>query len=122
MKLYFKQKNQRKEMNIMFVRIDKDLSVNINNIFSYKLSEDIDSYKLQVQSNQGNLIHNIIYLKERPDQVQILIDFNNTMRDLTVNPEVIREQAFTEPTTEELVEENEEKDRRIEEQLSLDVD
>ena len=106
----------------MFVRIDKDLSVNINNIFSYKLSEDMDSYKLQIWSNQGNLIHNIIYLKERPEQVQILIDFNNTMRDLTVNPEVIREQAFTEHTTEELVEENEEKDRRIEEQLSLDVD
>lgn len=105
----------------MFVRIDKDLSVNINNIFSYKLSEDLDSYKLQIWSNQGNLIHNIIYLKERPDQVQILIDFNNTMRDLTVNPEVIREQ-IVEPTVEELVGEQEEKDRRIEEQLSLDLD
>ena len=34
----------------MFVRIDKDLSVNINNIFSYKLSEDMDSYKLQIWS------------------------------------------------------------------------
>ena len=106
----------------MFVRIDKDLSVNINNIFSYKLSEDIDSYKLQVWSNQGNLIHNIIYLKERPDQVQILIDFNNTMRDLTVNPEIIRE-PIVEPTTEELIKENEEKDRKIEEQLSfLNID
>ena len=106
----------------MFVRIDKDLSVNINNIFSYKLSEDMDSYKLQIWSNQGNLIHNIIYLKERPEQVQILIDFNNTMRDLTVNPEIIRE-PIVEPTTKELVEENEEKDRRIEEQLSfLNID
>ena len=106
----------------MFVRIDKDLSVNINNIFSYKLSEDMDSYKLQIWSNQGNLIHNIIYLKERPEQVQILIDFNNTMRDLTVSPEIIRE-PIVEPTTEELVEENEEKDRKIEEQLSfLNID
>lgn len=106
----------------MFVRIDKDLSVNINNIFSYKLSEDMDSYKLQIWSNQGNLIHNIIYLKERPEQVQILIDFNNTMRDLTVNPEIIRE-PIVKPTTEELIEENEEKDRRIEEQPSfLNID
>ena len=106
----------------MFVRIDKDLSVNINNIFSYKLSEDMDSYKLQIWSNQGNLIHNIIYLKERPEQVQILIDFNNTMRDLTVNPEIIRE-PIVEPTTKELIEENEEKDRKIEEQLSfLNID
>ena len=106
----------------MFVRIDKDLSVNINNIFSYKLSEDMDSYKLQIWSNQGNLIHNIIYLKERPEQVQILIDFNNTMRDLTVNHEIIRE-PIVEPTTEELIKENEEKDRKIEEQLSfLNID
>lgn len=106
----------------MFVRIDKDLSVNINNIFSYKLSEDMDSYKLQIWSNQGNLIHNIIYLKERPEQVQILIDFNNTMRDLTVNPEIIRE-PIVKHTTEELIEENEEKDRRIEEQPSfLNID
>lgn len=110
----------------MFVRIDKDLSVNINNIFSYKLSEDIDSYKLQMWSNQGNLIHNIIYLKERPDQLQILIDFNNTMRDLTVNPEIIRETSIPEETQQEVEDENirkeETEQKHIEEQLSLDID
>ena len=44
------------------------------------------------------------------------------MRDLTVNPEIIRE-PIVEQTTEELIEENEEKDRRIEEQPSfLNID
>ena len=74
----------------MFVRIDNDLAVNINNIFSYKLFEDGDSYKLQVWGVNGTPIHTVIYLKDRPDQMQLLIDFNNTLRDLTVNNEVIR--------------------------------
>ncbi len=101
----------------MFVRIDKDLSVNISNIFSYKLSEDMDSYKLQIWSNQGNLIHTIIYLKERPDQVQILIDFNNTMRDLTVNPEIIKEPQFVEDApVEDITNEN----NHIEEKINVE--
>lgn len=74
----------------MFVRIDRDLSVNIGNIFSYKLSEDQDSYKLQVWSETGNIVHTVIYLKDRPEQMKLLIEFNNVMRDLTTNLDVIR--------------------------------
>lgn len=97
----------------MFVRIDKDLSVNIQNILSYKLSEDHDSYKLQIWSPNGNIVHNIIYLKDRPEQMQILIDFNNVMRDLTLNIEIIK-------TANEFIRKNEvEEPRRIQEHLDL---
>ena len=78
----------------MFVRIDRDLSVNINNIFSYKISEDLDSYKLQLWSNTGSIIHTIIYLKSRQDQLDILISFNNTMRELMVNPDRLPEMEY----------------------------
>ena len=74
----------------MFVRIDKDLSVNIQNIFSYKISEDSDSFKLQVWNTDSVPTHTVIYLKNRIDQMQLLIEFNNIMRDLTANLEVIK--------------------------------
>lgn len=93
----------------MFVRIDKDLSVNINNIFSYKISEDLDSYKLQLWSNTGNIIHTVIYLKSRQDQLDILISFNNTMRDMMVNPDRLPDMEYTyeeENTDEQLKEGN----------------
>lgn len=100
----------------MFVRIDKDLSVNIGNMFSYKLSEDQDSYKLQVWSETGNIIHTVIYLKDRPEQMKILIEFNNVMRDLTTNLDVIR------PVDTLIAEEGEEIDEKpkyIQEQLDI---
>lgn len=93
----------------MFVRIDKDLSVNINNIFSYKISEDLDSYKLQLWSNTGNIVHTVIYLKSRQDQLDILISFNNTMRDMMVNPDRLPDMEYTyeeENTNEQLKEGN----------------
>ncbi len=77
----------------MFVRIDKDLVVNINNIFSYKISEDFESYKLQIWSTTGAVIHTIFYMKDKPEQVNILIQFNDTMRERMVNPEIINEPA-----------------------------
>jgi len=111
----------------MFVRIDKDLSVNIGNIFSYKLSEDTDSYKLQVWSSNGSIVHTVIYLKNRPEQMKILIEFNNVMRDLTTNLEVINptqeEYVNEEPYIEEIKdteEIKEEKPRHIQEQLTID--
>ena len=100
----------------MFVRIDKDLSVNIGNMFSYKLSEDQDSYKLQVWSETGNIVHTVIYLKDRPEQMKILIEFNNVMRDLTTNLDVIR------PVDNLIAEEGEEIDEKhkyIQEQLDI---
>lgn len=89
----------------MFIRIDTDLSVNINNIFSYKISEDFNSYKLSIWSATGALVHSVIYLKDRQDQMNILIQFNDTMRDLTVNPEIIRTEVVEVP--EEVTEANE---------------
>ena len=103
----------------MFVRIDKDLAVNINNIFSYKLFEDGDSYKLQVWGVNGTPIHTVIYLKDRPDQMQLLIDFNNTLRDLTVNNEVIRNVQL--PIEQLETEEDEQLNKAIEERQEIDA-
>lgn len=91
----------------MFVRIDRDLSVNINNIFSYQLSEDPESYKLYIWSIQGNLVHKIIYLKSKPEQLKLLIEFNEAMRNITVNPEIIQEEIIPD-------------ERFLEERISLD--
>jgi hypothetical protein len=96
----------------MFVRIDRDLSVNINNILSYKLSEDAEAIKLQIWSIQGTILHTIFYLKNRPEQMKIIIDFNNAMRDLTVNPEIIRDYNIEDTV--------EDKENHIEEQLQLE--
>ena len=97
----------------MFVRIDKDLSVNINNIFSYKLSEDEDSYKLQIWSLNGGIAHTVIYMKGRADQMKILIEFNNVMRELTTNLDI--------PVMEEPKEVKKDK-KHIKEQLSFNFD
>lgn len=100
----------------MFVRIDKDLSVNVQNIFSYKLSEDHDSYKLQIWSSNGNIIHTVIYLKDRPDQMKILIEFNNLMRDLTTNLDIVKDEVgFGWSPNETTIDE----DKRIEEHLDI---
>ena len=114
----------------MFVRIDKDLSVNIGNIFSYKLSEDLDSYKLQVWSITGNIIHTIIYLKDRPEQMKLLIEFNNVMRDLTTNVDIVRpvenivpEEGYEvehDVKDENIRKEYEEQPRHIQEQMTID--
>ena len=105
----------------MFVRIDRDLSVNIGNIFSYKLSEDVDSYKLQIWSNTGSIIHTVIYLKSRPEQMKILIEFNNVMRDLTTNLDIVGENNFEDMMQPEEIPVEEPKERKIEEQLQLDI-
>lgn len=102
----------------MFIRIDKDLSVNIQNIFSYKLSEDMDSYKLQIWSNSGNIIHTVIYLKENLEQMKLLVDFNNTMRDLTTNVEIIKPQEVF-PILGRIGEEVEEQPTHVQEQLDI---
>lgn len=106
----------------MFVRIDRDLSVNIGNIFSYKLSEDQDSYKLQIWSEAGNIVHTVIYLKDRPEQMKLLIEFNNVMRDLTTNLDVIRptEDVVIGDVQEPIIEEiTDEEPRHVQEKLDI---
>lgn len=103
----------------MFIRIDKDLSVNINKIFSYKLSEDQDSYKLQIWGESPVPMHTIIYPKSRPDLVNLLIDFNNAMRDLTVNNEII-ESYITEVNESNNTNQEENSPRHIEEEFVVE--
>ena len=71
----------------MFIRIDRDLVINTANILGYQILEDSNSYKLQIWSTSGALVYNIIYLKDDHYQTNILIEFNNYMRGLTVNAE-----------------------------------
>lgn len=100
----------------MFVRVDKDLYINIQNIFSYKLIDDGDAYKLQIWSSNGNLVHNIFYIKDNIDQMKILLEFNNMMRDLMVNPEIVSQHT-------DLVNEvAEPEEKHIKEKLELDED
>ena len=73
----------------MFLRVDDDLFVNVNNIGSIKLTEDADSYKLYITGVNGNLLHNVIYLKEDARQVRLLIEVNEYITHNTVNPEVV---------------------------------
>lgn len=99
----------------MFVRIDTDLFVNINNMFSYKISDTADAYKLQIWSSNGNIIHSIFYLKDVPSQMQILLQFNDVMQDLVVNPERISPQVNINEGLPPLPEENQHLEETIEE-------
>lgn len=73
----------------MFLRIDRDLFVNISSIGSIKLLEDNNSYKLILTGVNGNIMHTVIYLKSDYNQMEILIGVNDYIRGNTVNPEVI---------------------------------
>ena len=87
----------------MFLRIDKDLFVNVNNIFSYKLFDEGDSYKLLIWSTDGKIGNTVYYLKNSPEQMNILREVVDNLREFTLNPE--RLIYPTEPVVEEPVEE-----------------
>ena len=72
----------------MFIRVDTDLFVRVENISSYRILESNDSYKLQIWSS-GILVHNIIYLKGNPNNIKLLIEFVEAMKDYTVNPDIV---------------------------------
>ena len=73
----------------MFLRIDTDLFVNVNNIFSYKIIEDIDSYKVVFWGSSGSIVNTVIYLKQNQQQMGILIDMVNSLKDFTINPDKV---------------------------------
>lgn len=73
----------------MFLRVDRDIYININNISSYKLSEDTNSYKLTIYGLSGNVLHNIIYLKDSVEQIGLLLEVNNILRERLINPDII---------------------------------
>lgn len=72
----------------MFLRIEGDTFVNLNNVFSYKLSEDRDSFKLMFWGSNGNIINTAFYLKSQPDQIELLRNIVSSLRDITINPDL----------------------------------
>ena len=70
----------------MFVRVEKDFFVNLNQVSSYLLKEEEDAIRLIIYIN-GKAAHNIVYLKCDSEELGILTDFVNAVRDITVNPE-----------------------------------
>lgn len=72
----------------MFLRIDTDLFINVNNVFSYKLYDEGDSYKLIVWGCDGKIIHSVFYMKHKEDQMNILKEVVNNFRELTINPDI----------------------------------
>ena len=72
----------------MFVRIDTDLFVRVENISSYRILESSDSYKLQVWCS-GILAHTVIYVKGNPNNIKLLVEFIEAMKDFIINPEVV---------------------------------
>lgn len=71
----------------MFLRIDSDTFVNIDNIFSYKLSDEGDSFKLTLWGTSGTVMNTIHYMKFRDDHIALLKEVVNSLRDITINPE-----------------------------------
>lgn len=104
----------------MFLRIDKDLFVNVNNIFSYKLFDEGDSYKLLIWGTDGKIGNTVYYLKNSPEQMNILREVVDTLREFTLNPE--RLIYPTEPVLGESVESTNPEpveERRIQESFSV---
>jgi hypothetical protein len=71
----------------MFLRIDTDLFVNVDNIFSYKLSDEGDAFKLMIWGSNGNVIHTVFYMKNIETQVALITEVVNSLKDLTLNPD-----------------------------------
>ena len=91
----------------MFVRIDKDLVVNMNQITSYNILEDYDSYKLVIYKNDKTPFHTVFYMKNNGNQVDILLSFINAMNEVIVNPENMKKYniSYNVPTPTEHIEE-----------------
>ena len=71
----------------MLIRIDTDLFVNVNQIFSYKLYDEGESYKLTIWSNSGQVVHNVFYVKSNPVRMSLLMEIVNAFKELTINPD-----------------------------------
>lgn len=72
----------------MFLRIDTDLFINVNNIGGYKLFDEGDSYKLIIWGTEGKIAHSVYYMKHQPTQIALLQEVVNNFRELTINPDL----------------------------------
>ena len=77
----------------MFIRVEKDFFVNLNQISSYILKEEEDAIRLIIYIG-GKITHNIVYLKCDTEAIGILINFIDAARSLTINPEYSLEQLL----------------------------
>lgn len=71
----------------MFLRIDTDLFVNIDNIISYRLYDEGESFKLVVNGNEKTPII-VFYLKNNQMDMKILGEVVNKFREITYNPDM----------------------------------
>ena len=77
----------------MFVRVERDFFVNLNQISSYILKEEEDAIRLIIYVG-GRIAHNIVYLKCDKEAIAILVNFIDAARSLTINPEYSVEQLL----------------------------
>lgn len=108
----------------MLIRIDTDLFVNVNQIFSYKLYDEGDSYKLTIWSNSGQVVHTVFYVKSNPARMALLLEIVNAFKELTINPDRSLETKITYIPDVDLENINfeEEPVRHIKETISTDED
>lgn len=92
----------------MFVRVDRDLVVNMNQITSYNIIEEPDAYKLVLYKNDKMPLHTVYYMKEHGHQVEILISFINVMNEVILNPENVKPVIIPQEETQEPKEDGEE--------------
>lgn len=71
----------------MFLRIDTDLFVNIDNIISYRLYDEGESFKLVVNGNEKTPII-VFYLKNNQMDMKILGEVVAKFREITYNPDM----------------------------------
>ena len=107
----------------MFLRIDTDLFVNIDNIISYRLYDEGESYKLVINGNEKAPII-VFYLKNNQMDMKILGEVVAKFREITYNPDMsifTNQQEFLNEFENGLNEVMEEKpERHIEEHIALD--
>ena len=109
----------------MFLRIDSDLFVNLNNVFSYKIMEDETSYKIVFWGSAGKVVHTVFYLKTSPAQMKLLQEVVLNLKELSLNPDLavpIMEQVIEkEPEVKpELKPESKEYAKKLMEKLDID--
>ena len=109
----------------MFLRVDSDTFVNIDNIFSYKLSDEEDSFKLTLWGTSGTVMNTIHYLKFREDHIALLKEVVNSLKDITINPEretqpeLVSEEPPAPEEVEPVTETREERNRHLREMVKL---
>lgn len=100
----------------MFIKVDKDYFINIDNICAYKLSEDLDSYKLLIWT--CDMSHTIIYMKSNQVQMNLLSEVNEILQNITINKEKLNIPDFSSLLNS--TENSEEQPKHIEEKIDIE--